>query len=78
MNIVKDLLFTGGNKSLDIARLCALASVIAFWTAIFIVLARKGDFDPVAVGTGCAAIFAGSAGWIFARQAKETDPKATE
>ena len=72
MKLLKDLLYDRGNQSLDIARLSAFGSLIAFWTGVFILLWQRGGFDPVAVGTGCAALMAGSAGWIFARQTKET------
>lgn len=71
MKLVKDLLYDRGNQSLDIARLSALGSMVAFWTGVFILLWQRGGFDPVAVGTGCAALMAGSAGWIFARQKHE-------
>lgn len=69
--LLKDLLFTRYNVSLDIARLCALLSVIAFWACVIWALAARGEFDPVAVGGGCAAIFAAAAGWIHFRQRNE-------
>lgn len=72
MRLLKDLLYTRGNGALEIARLCALLSVLAFWAGVFWLLARSGEFDPVAVGGGCAAIFAGAAGWIHFRQKHET------
>jgi hypothetical protein len=71
MKLVKDLLYTKGNAALDIARLSAFVSVICFWGGVFWSLARGGEFEPVAVGTGCAAIFAGAAGWIHFRQKQE-------
>ena len=72
MNVLKDLLYTGGNKALDIARLSAALSVLSFWGGVFWSLATGGGFDPVAVGAGCAAIFGGAAGWIHFRQKHET------
>lgn len=71
MSIIKDLLYNKGNTALDIARLSSFISVICFWGGVLWLLGSKGTFDPVAVGGGCAAIFAGAAGWIYARQAKE-------
>lgn len=71
MKFLKDLLYTKGNEALDIARLCSIASVISFWVGVFWSLAKGGGFDPVAVGTGCAAVFAGCAGWIHFRQKHE-------
>lgn len=71
MNIIKDLLYTKGNAALDISRSCALASLTLFWAGVFWLLARDGVFDPIAVGGGCAAIFAAAAGWIHVRQKHE-------
>ena len=71
MSIIKDLLYTKGNEALDISRLSSLLSVICFWGGVFWLLASKGQFDPIAVGGGCAAIFAGAAGWIHFRQKHE-------
>lgn len=69
--LLKDLLFTRNNASLDIARLSAAVSVVAFWAAVGWTVYRTGQFDPVQVGTGCAAIFAASAAWIHFRQKHE-------
>lgn len=71
MKLLKDLLYSKGNISLDIARLAALVSVLCFWGGVFWALARGEGFEPVGVGTGCAAIFAGAAGWIHFRQKQE-------
>lgn len=68
---IRDLLYTRNNVSLDIARLCAFVSVLAFWAAVGWTLYSRGEFDPVAAGTGCAAIFAASAAWIHFRQKHE-------
>lgn len=73
MKLLKDLLYTKGNAALDISRLCALMSVVCFWGGVFYSLYKGGSFDPIAVGTGCAAIFAGAAGWIFYRQKMEAE-----
>ena len=73
MKILKDLLYNGGNKSLDIARLSAFLSVLSFWGGVFYSIYQGGEFDPMNVGTGCAAIFAGAAGWIYYRQKHETN-----
>lgn len=71
MKLIKDLLYSKGNTSLDIARLSSALSVICFWGGVFWSLGTGGGFDPIAVGTGCAAIFAGAAGWIHFRQKQE-------
>ena len=71
MKLLKDLLYTKGNNALDIARLASLFSVLAFWGGVFWLLYVKGDFSPTETGAGCAAIMAGAAGWIYARQKQE-------
>lgn len=71
MKIIKDLLYSRDNKALDIARLSSLVSVLCFWGGVFYSIYHGGEFDPMNVGTGCAAIFAGAAGWIFYRQKQE-------
>ena len=71
MSLIKDLHYSKDNGHLEIARLCSLTSVICFWGGVFFSVYRGGDFDPIAVGTGCAAIFAGAAGWIYWRQKHE-------
>ena len=73
MKILKDLVYNKGNKSLDIARLSALLSVLSFWGGVFYSIYQGKEFDPMNVGTGCAAIFAGAAGWIYYRQKQETE-----
>lgn len=70
MRVVKDLLYSKNNQFLDIARVSALASVLAFWGCV-IFMTVKGEFDPMAVGGGCAAIFGGAGAWIYARQRQE-------
>lgn len=69
--LFKDLFYTRGNVSLDIARLSSFLSVLAFWGGVGFHVYRNSEFDPVAVGTGCAALMAGCAGWIFFRQKHE-------
>lgn len=71
MKLLKDLLYTRNNVSLDIARLSSFLSVLAFWGGVLWSIARDGPFNPIEVGTGCAAIFAGAAGWIHMRQRQE-------
>lgn len=71
MTLLKDLLYTRNNLSLDISRLCALVSVLLFWVGVGWKLAAQGDFDPVETGGGVAAIFAASAAWIHFRQRHE-------
>jgi hypothetical protein len=71
MKLIKDLLYTKGNAALDIARLASLFSILAFWGGVFWLLYLKGTFSPTETGAGCAAIMAGAAGWIYARQKQE-------
>jgi len=71
VKLLKDLLYSKGNETLDIARLSSFISILSFWGGVFWLLGLKGEFDPVAVGGGCAAIMAGAAGWIYARQKQE-------
>lgn len=72
MKLMKDLLYSRGNISLDISRLCAMLAVLSFIACLFWSMARGGEFDPIAVGSGFAALFAGCAGWIHFRQKQET------
>ena len=76
MKLAKDLLYTRNNRHLDIARLSALLSILAFWGAVLWQVGEAHSFDPMAVGGGCAAIMAGAAGWIYARQKKEDEDAA--
>ncbi|MEP9402054.1 hypothetical protein [Sphingomonas sp. VNH70] len=69
--LLKDLLYTRNNVSLDISRLSALLSVVLFWIGTGWKLVVHGDFDPIATGGGIAAIFAASAAWIHFRQRHE-------
>jgi len=71
VTLLKDLLYTRNNVSLDIARLSSLLSVLLFWGGVFATIFKGGGFNPVEVGTGCAAIMAGAAGWIHMRQKQE-------
>lgn len=73
MKILKDLFYTRNNQALDIARFCSIMSVLSFWGSVFYSLYKGQSFDAIAVGTGIAAIFAGSAAWIYHRQKMETD-----
>lgn len=70
MPVMKDLLYSKNNKFLDIARVSVALSVLAFWGCV-ITMAVRGEFDPMAVGGGCAAIFTGAGAWIYARQKQE-------
>lgn len=73
MKLLKDLLYTKDNEALDISRLCSLVAVV-----VFLALAgyNHDKFEPVAFGGGAAALFAGCAGWIYARQKYEADNAA--
>lgn len=74
--LLKDLLYTRDNVSLDIARLCSFLSIVGFWASIFWSLWTGAAFDPIAAGTGCAAIMAGSAGWIHFRMRHEAGARS--
>ena len=71
MSIIKDLLYTKGNASLDITRVSILFSVLAFWAGVGFDAVHNGKFDPIAVGGGVAAVFTGAAGWLHFRQKQE-------
>lgn len=71
MGLIKDLLYSKNNQFLDIARVSAAVSVLAFWGCVITMVVNEGKFDPLAVGGGCAAIFTGAGGWIYARQKQE-------
>lgn len=65
---LKDLLFTKGNKSLEIARVSTALSLVTYWAGV---LAARIPGDALAVGGGCAAIMGGGAAWIHWRQKHE-------
>jgi hypothetical protein len=71
MKLIKDLLYTKGNAALDIARVSSFVSILAFWGGVLWVIHLKGVFDPLQVGTGCAAIMGGAAGWMHFRNKAE-------
>lgn len=74
MKLIKDLLYDKGNEHLDISRFSVGFSVLCFWAACGMqVWQDPAKFDPMAVGGGIAALFAGGAGWIYARQRYEKD-----
>jgi hypothetical protein len=73
VKLLKDLLYTRNNVSLDVARLCSVLGVLAFlglsiWHGV-----HAGEFDPVAFGGGWTATCAGCGGWIYARQKFEAE-----
>jgi len=71
MKLIKDLLYTGGNQALDIARLSSAAAVLTYLTLAIWSEARGHDVSLTEFGTGWATTAAGCAAWIFARQTKE-------
>lgn len=74
MKLLKDLLYDRTNQHLDVSRLSVFLSVLAFWAACGMqVYQDPSAFDPMAVGGGIAAVFAGGAGWIYARQKYEKE-----
>jgi len=73
MKLIKDLLYTKENRALDVARLSAFLGVLGFLGATGYSLYLGGEWEPAVWGTGWAAMCAGSAGWIFARQTKEAE-----
>jgi hypothetical protein len=66
---LKDLLYNKDNAALDISRACSLVTVLVF---LGLAIYSMDKFEPVAFGGGAAALFAGCAGWIFARQKFES------
>jgi len=77
MNLLKDLLYNKDNSALDISRLSSALGVLTYLGSTGWHTYANASFDPVAFGTGWAAVCAGCAGWIYARQKFETG-KATE
>ena len=73
MKLLKDLLYTRNNTSLDISRLCSLLGVLTFLAASTWHVITNQTFDPVAFGGGWTALCAGCGGWIYARQKYETE-----
>lgn len=71
MKLIKDLLYNRGNSSLDIARLSAFLGVLGFLGGTGYSIHLGGVFEPTAWGTGWAALCAGNAAWIYARQTQE-------
>lgn len=71
--MIKDLLYTTDNKSLDISRLCSLLGVLTYLGATAWHVAQGNDFDFVGWGGGWTALCAGCAGWIYARQKWEVE-----
>jgi hypothetical protein len=72
--LLQDLLYTKGNHALDITRVSILFSIGCFWAGVFFVT----GFDPIAVGSGAAALFAGAAGWLHFRQKQEGSDAPTD
>lgn len=69
---LKDLLYNKGNENLDIARFCSLFANIAYWiAAAYVINKGTGTIGLVELGGGWAAVAAGSASWILARQIQE-------
>lgn len=73
MKLLKDLLYTRNNVSLDISRLCSLLGVLTFLAASGWHVIANRTFDPVAFGGGWTALCAGCGGWIYARQKYEAE-----
>ena len=72
MGVVRDLTHTGDNKNVDIARVSALLSVLAYVGGTAYALAMDlWVFDPAQWGMGWATLAGGNAAWIFARQRYE-------
>ena len=71
MGIVKDLLYTRDNEALDIARMAAFLSVVAYLGMSIYSVATMQDvsqFDFFEWASGWAAVCGGNAAWIYARQ----------
>lgn len=71
MTWLKDLLYARGNVALDIARLSSACAVVVFLSLSIADFVFNHRFNFAEFGTGWGLTAAGSAGWIFARQAKE-------
>jgi len=71
VKIIKDLLYSKDNGALEIARLSSFLAVLTFLGATVMFVYKGGDLDFTEWGAGWAAMTAGSAAWIFARQRYE-------
>ena len=71
MKLLKDLLYDRGNQALDISRMSSLMAVLTYCGTAVYMVARKGEIDLLALGTGWATLAGGCAAWIFARQKME-------
>jgi hypothetical protein len=60
----------------DIARTCALLSVLLYWGAVYYQMVARHDFDPVKVGSGFVLVAGAVAAWIHLRQKHEDVPAA--
>lgn len=70
--VTKDLLYDRDNKHLDIARLSALLSVVAYIVGTgYALVTGMWEFDPAQWGIGWATTCGGNAAWIYARQRYE-------
>lgn len=79
MKLAKDLTYTTGNGGLDIARVSSVLAVLTFLGLSINYYGVEGAaFDPIQFGGGVAALFAGCAGWIYARQKWEVELKKAE
>lgn len=76
MKLLKDLLYTGSNKALDISRLSSLCGVLTYLGATIYHIFQGHPLDFTAWGAGWTALCAGCGGWIYARQKWEKE--ATE
>lgn len=71
MKIIKDLLYNKGNVNLDIARVSAALSTLAFLGLAIAKFVLNKDIDLIEFGTAWGLICAGSGGFIYARQKYE-------
>lgn len=71
MKPVKDLLYTKGNKALDIARVVCMMGGFTFFGLSIADFVFQREFDPMLFGTGFAAFAGGAAGWMHFRSKAE-------
>lgn len=78
MKLVKDLLYTRNNRSLDIARVTCLTGGLTLFGLTIAKFVMTREFSPIEFGTAFAAFAGGAAGWMHFRDKDQPSPLAKE
>lgn len=71
MSIIKDLLYTRGNRAAELARSSAAFSVLLYWGCVYYEMVWRDRFDAVNTGLGLASVVGAFTAWIHFRQKHE-------